>query len=135
MSLNFDLTAIPEDVKTITAQEDRPFDGIKKGDRIMSPVTNALIWSTLATGIGIINDETVDEVVARLDLLQKLDGALLREFDGEDWKPRPITREDVEAHKGLSTNVFPMETRASWVKRHVTNSRDIFPNPEPKRKR
>lgn len=139
MSLNFDLREIPEDVRTIVAVEDDPQRGVKKGDRLMSPVTNLLIWSTMAVGIGVINDETAVEFHARLDLLAKLDLCRLEiaEYDEETggWVNRRLTLEEVEAHKGLSTNVFPMESRASFVKRWITTSNDVFPNPEPKRKR
>lgn len=141
MSLNFDLREIPEDVRLITALVDRPMDGVKAGDKIMSPITNLLIWSTMATGIGVLNDETIPEFHARLELLRKLDlyGSItLWEGDVETggWaEPRGLTLEEVAAHKGLSTNVFPMETRASFVKRWVTTAPEVFPSPEPKRKR
>jgi hypothetical protein len=51
MSLNYDLTAIPEDVRTVAAEADG--QDYKAGDRIMSPITNALIWATMGTGIGL----------------------------------------------------------------------------------
>lgn len=144
MSLNYDLSAIPEDVRLIDAPENEPMHGIKKGDRIMSPVTNALIWATLGIGIGVIDDTTVDEFSARLDLWQKLYGALLQgpithDDDGNqlpepDWGPILVTKDDVVAHKGLSTNVFPMETRTAWVKRTVNDT--VFRGvTEPKRRR
>ena len=122
MSLNYDLTAVP---KTVWSEDDGGYWG----------VTQSIIYATMGVGIGVIDDSTVEEFVARTLFCQRLYGALcVAEVDGE-WVDRPLTREDIEAHKGLKTNVFPMETRASWVKRVVTNSREIFPHPEPKRKR
>jgi len=91
-------------------------------------VTNGLIWATIGVGIGVINDDTAEEFAARLSLWQDLNGALLYSADG----PVRITREDVLAHKGLSTNVFPMERRAAWVKRTVTQSDAFHGVPEPK---
>lgn len=143
MSLSFDLREIPEDVRTTTALADDPIDGIKAGDRIQSPITHTLIWSTMAVGIGVLDDETIPEFHARLALLAKLghfgtvtlpvveDG----EWTGEWHEARSITLEEVRAHKGLKTNVFPMESRASFVKRWITTDNTLFPSPEPKRKR
>jgi hypothetical protein len=138
MSLTWNAQAVPEDVRTIIATVDEPMQGIKAGDRILSPVTNTLIWATMAVGIGDINDDTAAEFHSRLSLLAKLGlFGTLSVFDAETqtWSDREITREEVEAHKGLTTNVFPQETRASFVKRWVTNGREIFPEPEPKKKR
>jgi hypothetical protein len=134
MSLNFDLREIPEETRTVIAEEDRPMDGIHKGDRIMSPVTNALIWSTMGLGIGVINDDTADEFAARLALWQKVNGALLHKPDpeGEGWIPVEVTKDDVLAHKGLSTNVFPMERRSSWLKRTIETSELFFGVTQPK---
>lgn len=133
MSLNYNLTEIPEDVRTIVAEEDDKFAGVKKGDRVMSPVTHSLIFATMGVGIGVLNDETIPEFAARLDIYQKLNGALLSERDGDGWKPRPLTLEDIQAHKGLSTNVFPLERRAAWIKRVVTQCDAFRGVTEPKK--
>lgn len=135
MALTFDLKAIPEDVRLVTVEQDDPVRALKAGDQVMNPVTETLIFSTMALGIGEITDATLDEFVARIDLFQKLHGALMSTWDGKDVSPRPITREDVEAHKGLKTNVFPMETRTAWVKRTVTQDRALYPAPEPRGRR
>lgn len=124
MSLNFDLSAIPEETRTIVADYDSPTEGVHKGDRIMNPVTNTLIWTTMAIGIGILNDDTIPEFAARVELYQKVHGPLMQRVTDDGIEPRPITREDVEAHKGLSTNVFPLEARTKWVKRVITD--DVF---------
>lgn len=134
MSLNFDLREIPEDVRTIVAEEDQPISGIKKGDRIMSPVTNALIWSTLGVGIGEINDDTAEEFYARLHLWELVNGAMLQTWpeDSDQPQPRFITKDEVMAHKGLSTNVFPMEKRKAWIARTIPASSLFLGVPEPK---
>lgn len=115
MSLNFDLSAIPLETRTVTSTYDDEFHGIKKGDTIMNPVTNQLIWATMAVDIGVIDDKTVDEFIFRIRLYEKLFGAMLRYSD--ERGDRPFTADDVIAHKGLRTNVFPMKTRAQWLKR------------------
>lgn len=54
MALHFDLTAIPEENRTIVADRDGdPTRGedFAKGDRVMSPITNALIWATMSVGL------------------------------------------------------------------------------------
>lgn len=128
MSLNWNVGEIPEETRTIVATEDDRMSGVKKGDRLMSPITNALIWSTMGVGIGVIDDDTADEFAARLEIWQKLNGALLTAWEddgngGVKPVPRPLlTKDDVVAHKGLSTNVFPMESRAAWIKRVVSQS-------------
>jgi hypothetical protein len=122
MSLNWNAEAVPEDVRTIIATEDDRMRGVKKGDRIMSPITHTIIFATMATGIGVLNDATIPEFAARCALLQMMDGNFLHEWDddGNYVGTTPLTLEHIAAHKGLSTNVFPYETRAKWVARSVT---------------
>jgi hypothetical protein len=129
MSLNWNVEEIPLEVRTIVAEESSTTHGYKAGDRIMNPVTHGLIFATVGVGIGVIDDNTADEFAARLTFWQQLNGALLHGADG----PVLITKEDVEAHKGLSTNVFPMERRAAWIKRTVANSDAFYGVTEPKR--
>jgi hypothetical protein len=131
MSLNFDLTAIPLETRTIVADHDKPnpfyqagkskpeneFE-YRKGDRLMSPITNALIWGTMFVDMGAITEENVDEFFARTAVHEKLSGAYLSETNNEtgETKPRPITLQDVRDHIGLKTNVSTL-TRAKWMKR------------------
>lgn len=133
MSLNFDLTAIPLETRTIVADHDKPnpyyragqskpedeFE-YRKGDKLMSPVTNALIWGTMFVDMGTITADNADEFFARTALQEKLSGAYLTETsdDGKVHKPRPITYKDVVDHIGLRTNVSTL-TRAKWMKRVV----------------
>lgn len=145
MSLNWNLTAVPEDVRLTAALVDEPMYGVKAGDKIMNPITHALIWSTMAVGIGELTEETEREFFERLELLRKLglygDITLWKgDVETGGWETRGITFEEVQAHRGLSTNVFPLETRASFVKRWITktdtrSSGGVFTADEPKRKR
>ena len=111
-----------DEVCHIIATVDWPMDGTKKGDKLLNPVTSALIWHSLNTGIGRIKAENAGEVFARIKLVEDLYGPSLRSGDGT---PRPITKDDIVQHIGLSTNAsFKDESRASFLKRHVTRKLD-----------
>ena len=59
MALTWDTTNVLdyEDVCFKEAEADNDWHGVKKGDRILNPVTNALIWHSLNTGIGTITGD------------------------------------------------------------------------------
>ena len=79
------------------------------------PITQTRIFATMAVGIGEIrNDDDAAEFFARLSLLDSLDGPFL--VDGKG-KRSEITPDMVRRYVGLSTNVFPRESRAKWLKR------------------
>lgn len=95
--------------------------GMKAGERYLSPITNALIWHSLNTGIGTITEENVAEVWARISFVEHIYGASLLNSEG----PRPITRDDVRKHIGLKTNAsFKVESRPSFLKRHAASYLD-----------
>lgn len=106
MSLNWDIGQIKdwETVTKIVAEHDDPHRGIKAGQKMMNPVTEALIWATMAIGVGEITSKTIDKFFERLRLVEKLSGPMLSSQSGDYI----ITRADVEKHMGLRTNVFPM---------------------------
>jgi len=123
VALTWDTTNVAdnESVCFMEAPEDLPNYGLVKGDRMLNPVTNALIWHSLNTGIGTITRENASEVFARIKLVETIYGASLRK-GGED---RPITSLDVLQHVGLKTNAsFKIETRASFLKRHAARFLD-----------
>jgi len=69
---------------------------------------SAMIWATIATGIGDIKDETdADEFYVRYVYWHRLFG------NGEV----PFTRQDVRRAVGLKTNVYPRQTRSEWLNR------------------
>ena len=118
MALNWDTSKVEnyEEVCWKIADFDHPTSGISVGDRILNPVTNALIWHSLNTGIGTITEENAAEVYARIHLVEKLHGESLWTADG----PKAISMEDVLQHVGLYTNAsFKDESRASFLKRHA----------------
>ena len=107
MSLDWDVTKC-KNSKALTSDEEWP-------------VTQALIWLTMGTGIGNISKTNAPEFYARIHLLEQLDGTWLQSIGEEGTKTdRPITPEDVCKRIGMKTNVFPMETRAKWLKRVST---------------
>lgn len=118
MALNWDTSGVEnyEEVCWLIADFDHPTTGISVGDRILNPVTNALIWHALNTGIGTITEANAAEVYARIHFVETVYGESLWTADG----PKAITPEDVLAQIGLYTNAsFRDESRASFLKRHA----------------
>lgn len=115
MSLNFDFTAV---IKRLGQEEfakltSSPYDKDK-----WHPVTNALIWGSLAVGLGDIKEDNVDEWSFRLRLLQLLGFNGTLEYN--DGSSIQLTRKDVENHIGMRTNVTN-EKRNAWLS-HVVKS-------------
>lgn len=114
MSLNWDISKVEN--------HDELFVEGTEGERVLDGVTNAFIWMALATGLGknwSLDEAFAPEFYARIKLLEKLNGPLLRK-DGESYF---ITPEDVRRRIGLGTNVSPV-TRAAFIKNLVTSDLD-----------
>lgn len=99
MSLNWNLSKI-KDCGTVCMHE-------QNGERELRPITSNLIWLTMAVGMGTITDKNIDEWQFRL--------AVLSRIDDQPEMYGALTREVLEAHKGLETNVFPATTRAKFM--------------------
>jgi len=87
-------------------------------------VTYVLIMSTMNVGIGRITEANVAEFYSRVHLLEGIYGNLLIATNKETGEliDRKITPHDVMLRIGLHTNAaFKDESRASFIKRHVTN--------------
>lgn len=115
MALHYDLTAIPEENRTIVADRDGNTamgERFKKGDRLVSPITNALIWSTMSVGMNEITEDNARRFYDRLRLQQKLFGPELRRPDGSGVE---ISFDDVKANIGLRTNATNHKD-AAWLK-------------------
>lgn len=69
--------------------------------------TEILVFYCMGTGIGVLNDDTIDEYMARIRLMEKVDRAL--HVGGG------LTDDDIVAHLGMTTNVFPAKTRSEWL--------------------
>ena len=99
MSLDFNIKNI-KNYKTLCYQGDQ-----------LSPITNAIIWSTMGIGIGEITDKNHEEFYERMELQQKVYGPFLSAESG----PFPITLDMVRDHIGLKTNVFPKVTKKKFM--------------------
>lgn len=127
MSLSYELSKI-ENYESVCFEETP--EGRRK-----RPVTEALIFHTIGTGIGEITEETLAEVYARINAREKLHGAMVTNpvinHDNEvvGWEPYFITEEDVRQHIGLTTNVFPYEPRETWARRMFEQAYDLRDEP------
>lgn len=103
MSLDFKLT----DVRDYLALYDH-------ADKLC-PRWQAIIFACMSVGIGKITPENVDEFWERLVIVQAVDGPYLsgHEEPEQNW----LTRDDVVRMVGLNTNVFPKESKASFMKK------------------
>lgn len=84
MALNFNLNKI-ENYETLCLNE----------ERCVKPVTNNLIWATIAVDMGAITSENWEEFHNRIEFGNRLC----------DWGFTSLTPEVVKAHIGLTTNV------------------------------
>jgi hypothetical protein len=122
MALNWNLADIKDSdsVCWIEATRDDPNHGIEAGKSYMNPVTNALIWATIAVDLGEITETNAAEFFARLRFTEQIDGPFLIRAEVDGVRPEGaaayITAEEVWAHVGLCCNVSP-KTRAQWMKR------------------
>jgi len=103
---------------------------IGEGDeRRMNPVTEGLIFNSMAIGIGSITADNAAEVFARTRIMESVNGAMLI----KNGKPTMITMEDVEAHIGLWCNVS-FEPRKAWAQRWFVGHGDYLVKYGEKRK-
>lgn len=102
MALHYDLTQITNRAAN--------YPPTKEGR--LNSMTEQLIFMTMSVGIGEITEKTAGEFFARTTVV-----AHLHDLD-------PVSMRDVIGHIGLKTNVFPMETRAQWLKRYVGQELD-----------
>ena len=115
MSLNWDLGKV-EDYKEIWPHDryDEDYDSLTKEQVQEGLKTEALIWLTMAIGMGSITEENVDEFTTRVMIWEKVRGNHLR----LDKEPYYLTPSDIERRIGLWTNAS-RETKAAWNKRMV----------------
>jgi len=109
-----------EDVCFIILTEDDPNHGLVAGDRVLNPITNALIWSTISVDLPGITRDNAAEFYARLRFTERHQGPFLIRAEVDGKRPEGpaayITKDEVLAHVGLKCNVAP-KTRAAWLKR------------------
>jgi len=81
------------------------------------PITNALIWISMSTGIREITEEKIPEIYARIRTWEDIVGPMLHGKDTETGEivDRHIEVADLVKRIGLTTNASSM-TRAEWRK-------------------
>lgn len=85
-------------------------------------ITETLIFATMGVGIGHITEKNEAEFYARVTVMERLYGPLMVATRDGKRIDRPIMPADIHRRIGLRTNAaFTDETRASFMKRHITN--------------
>ena len=81
------------------------------------PITNALIWGSMSTGIPEITEENIPEIYARFRVWENIVGPMLWGKDEEtgELEERKIEVEDLVKRIGMYTNAARM-TRSEWRK-------------------
>lgn len=118
MGLNWNVANVADSdtVCFLTIEEDMPSRGLSKGDEILSPLTETLVWLTLSTGVPEITADTATEFLTRVRITEAVHGAMLSKYGADGQREdRPITAQDVLSHVGLRTNASKT-TRASFLK-------------------
>lgn len=123
MSLDFGLNRIKDWQQVCFYKDD-------EGEERMTARCDLLIWATMVVHLSSIKKANIDEWLLRLRMFEKSHGCIGticapveegEESDGSDgykmvgWKP---TREELEQHIGLWTNVAP-KTRAGFKKTFI----------------
>ena len=80
------------------------------------PITDGLIWYTLALDMRQITDGNIDEFETRMRIHDKMFAPLISTWKDEARVDRPITRDELVARIGLSTNVS-QKTRKQFGRR------------------
>ena len=93
-------------------------DPKRPGKKTLNPVTDALIWTTMAVDIGQITEENHEKWFKRLLAWELAVHGERYEVWHPDGSVRPITLEDVHQHVGLRTNVFPQDFPAADYERN-----------------
>lgn len=68
----------------------------------LNPVTETLIFMTMAVRLGSITEANADDFFARVKIIEKLDGPMMTDSHGTG---RCFTVEDIHDHVGLVCNV------------------------------
>jgi hypothetical protein len=84
MSLDWSVTGVAdwENVTRIVAEADDPSRGITKGDKLLNPITHAIIFRCMAVGIGRITEQNFMDFYCRSRLLDDLGMPAARTFEG-----------------------------------------------------
>lgn len=120
MSLNWDISDV-KDYEEISIRHDDYGDNdhLTREQLAQSLITSALVWRTMAVGIGRITEENAKEFALRSKMLEEMNGTTLH-LNGEDYS---ITLEDITRRIGLTTNASKF-TEAQFAKTMVKRLRE-----------
>lgn len=115
MALNFDLSAVKTRLgdrwdELTTSPDTR---GKPEGEQKWHPVTDTLIWMSMAVDLGTITEANLDEWNFRVGLLRKCSGRPHMTGGVGDFD---IQRQDLVNHIGMVTNVTTKK-RSQWLAR------------------
>ena len=83
-----------------------------------------LCWLLMATGVGSVTEANYIEVYTRINIYERVSGALLSSVnDADELIKHPYTLEDIRDRIGYRTNVSN-ETSAQWLKRFFASRVD-----------
>lgn len=104
MALHWNLEAIENHKEVCWIETDEKGDDGEPRVR-MNPVTETLIFMTMAVRMGSITEANADDFYARVGLIERLDGAMMHKYEDGERKDKFFTPEDIHAHIGLVCNV------------------------------
>lgn len=110
MSLDFDVSTV-KNYNVITSYPS-PY---QEGKSVWHPVTNALIWGTIAIGMNTITESNWEDFYNRLNIWEQCAGASLTRGDNVPPQKNYITPIEVYMHIGLHTNASS-KTQAQFLK-------------------
>ncbi len=86
------------------------------------PITEAVIFATMAVGMGKITEDNAVEFANRIALVQQINGAYLNKLTKGTSLSNPyyVTLEDIKNRIGLRTNVSA-ESHTAFVQRFTDN--------------
>ncbi len=107
MALTYELKHISEH-ETLCwklCEKDNPMTGQEAGKKYMRPVTEALVFATMAIGINTITEKNAEEFFKRVSFFEQVHSPWLHTIDESGKRvPRLLTLDDVRQHIGLRTN-------------------------------
>lgn len=112
--------ALTWDLGKIKNYEEVCFKKNEDGTETMTSETEAMIWATMAVGIGRITDLNAADFYSRIHFYEKVFGSFLISFEDGNRTEHYLTPEIVNNHIGLHTNVGK-ETDAAFRTRIFKN--------------
>lgn len=121
MSLNWSIEDVKdwEEIK-ICHNPEGSNDDLTREQLVESIITQAIVFRTMAVGIGHITEENADEFYVRSKMWERLNGSTVR-LAGEDYS---ITLKDILRRVGLRTNASRF-TDAQFDKNRSREMRQI----------